>query len=205
MFVKICGLTNLTDTLSAYESGASAAGFNFYPGSPRYIAPESLAPWIERVPTEMWKVGVFVNESPARVLEISRSLGLDIAQLHGSETPADVPAGMRVWKAARVSAGCDFAALDAFPTEALLLDGPASGIPFDWDLAKDLAKNRATNRATNRARKIVLAGGLDIDNVCAAIDHVQPWGVDICSRIESAPGKKDLQRMKQFIETVMSC
>jgi phosphoribosylanthranilate isomerase len=193
MFVKICGLTNLTDTLSAYESGASAAGFNFHPGSPRYIAPESLAPWIERVPTEMWKVGVFVNESPDRVLEISRSLGLDIAQLHGSETPADVPAGMRVWKAARVSAGYDFAALDAFPTEALLLDGPASGVPFDWDLAK------------NRARKIVLAGGLDIDNVCAAIDHVQPWGVDICSRIESAPGKKDLQRMKQFIETVMSC
>lgn len=193
MFVKICGLTNLHDTLAAAEDGATAAGFNFYPGSPRYIAPESLAQWIAKVPAGMWKVGVFVNEPVERVIHISQTLGLDVAQLHGKETPADVPAGMRVWKAARVIEGYDFSTLNAFQTEALLLDGPANGIPFDW------------NMASGHERKIVLAGGLDVDNVRQAIERVRPWGVDVCSRIESAPGKKDLARMKRFIQTVLSC
>jgi phosphoribosylanthranilate isomerase len=193
VFVKICGLTNLEDTLAAAESGATAAGFNFYVGSPRYIAPDLLAPWIAQVPAGMWKVGVFVNEPATRVIQISRMLGLDVAQLHGNESVADVPAGMRVWKAARIVNGFDFSRLDAFDTEALLLDGPASGIPFDWGVA------------AARDRKIVLAGGLDADNVREAIKRVRPWGVDVCSRIESAPGKKDHARMKQFIQTVMSC
>ncbi len=193
MFVKICGLTNLEDTLAAAEEGATAAGFNFYSGSPRYIAPEALAPWIAQVPAGMWKVGVFVDEPVARVIEISHALGLDIAQLHGKETPADVPPGMRVWKAARIIDGYDFSILDAFQTEALLLDGPANGIPFDWNVAQ------------GHGRRIVLAGGLDIDNVREAIERVRPWGVDLCSRIESTPGKKDHARMKRFIQTVLSC
>jgi phosphoribosylanthranilate isomerase len=193
VFVKICGLTNLEDTLAAADGGAAAAGFNFYPKSPRYITPEALADWIDRVPAGMWKVGVFVNEPVARVVEISKQLGLDVAQLHGNETAADVPAGMRVWKAARVVPGFDFASLNAFETEALLLDGPANGIPFDWTLTG------------GQDRKIVLAGGLDADNVAEAIERVRPWGVDLCSRIESAPGKKDHARMKHFIKTVLSC
>jgi phosphoribosylanthranilate isomerase len=193
VLVKICGLTDLEDTLAAAESGAAAAGFNFYPGSPRYIAPEALAMWIDQVPADMWKVGVFVNEPVARVIDISKKLGLDVAQLHGNETPADVPTGMRVWKAARIVDGYDFSSLEAFQTEALLLDGPASGIPFDW------------NVATGHDRKIVLAGGLDIDNVQDAIERVRPWGIDVCSRIESAPGRKDHARMKRFIQTVLSC
>jgi len=193
VFVKICGLTNLEDALAAAGMGAAAAGFNFYTGSPRYIAPEALAAWIGEVPVGMWKVGVFVNEPVTRVLEISRALELDVAQLHGKETPNDVPQGIRVWKAARVVDGYDFASLEAFQTEALLLDGPASGIRFDWSVA------------TGRGRKIVLAGGLDVDNVREAIEHVRPWGVDVCSRIESAPGKKDHARMKRFIQTVLSC
>jgi phosphoribosylanthranilate isomerase len=193
VFVKICGLTDLEDTLAAAESGATAAGFNFYPGSPRHIAPEVLATWIDQVPAGMWKVGVFVNEPVARVIDISKKLGLDVAQLHGKETPADVPTGIRVWKAARIVDGYDFSSLDAFQTEALLLDGPASGIPFDW------------NVAAGHERKIVLAGGLDIDNVRDAIERVRPWGVDVCSRIENAPGKKDHARMKRFIQTVLSC
>jgi len=193
MFVKICGLTNLEDTLAAAEQGAAAAGFNFYPKSPRYIEPEALAEWIGQVPASMWKVGVFVNEPVARVMEISRTLGLDIAQLHGDETAADVPAGMRVWKAARMVNGFDIARLNGFETEALLLDGPANGIAFDWGLA------------AHASRKIVLAGGLDAENVREAIGRVRPWGVDVCSRIESAPGKKDHARMRRFIETVLSC
>jgi phosphoribosylanthranilate isomerase len=193
VFVKICGLTNLEDTVAAAESGAAAAGFNFYPGSPRFIQPEALAAWIDQVPAGMWKVGVFVNEPRTRVIEISRMLGLDIAQLHGSETVADVPEGIRVWKAARIVEGFDFSHLDAFETEALLLDGPANGIPFDWRLAR------------TSDRKIVLAGGLDADNVAEAIARVRPWGVDICSRIEREPGKKDHASMRRFIQTVLSC
>jgi phosphoribosylanthranilate isomerase len=193
MFVKICGLTSLEDTLAAFEHGATAAGFNFYPKSPRYIAPESLKQWIARLPPTMWKVGVFVNETPALVSRISSELNLDIVQLHGDETPAEVPAGLRVWKAARIREGLDFPALDAFQTEAILLDGPASGIPFDWSLAAPMA------------RKIVLAGGLDEHNVRKAIERVRPWGVDVCSRIESTPGRKDHALMRRFIQTVLSC
>lgn len=193
MFVKICGLTNLEDTLAAAESGAKAAGFNFCGESPRYIAPEKLASWIGSVPAGMWKVGVFVNEPAERVLEISRALGLDIAQLHGDETAADVPSGLRVWKAARIVNGFDFSRLNSFQTEALLLDGPSSGVSFDWSVA------------AAHERKIVLAGGLDTENVREAIARVRPWGVDVCSRIESAPGKKDHARMRRFIQTVLSC
>lgn len=193
MFVKICGLTGIEDTLAAYESGALAAGFNFYPKSPRYLAPDALSQWISDVPPSMWKVGVFVNEPVARVAEISSLLGLDVAQLHGDETVADIPPNMRAWKAARVGPNFDFSRLDAFQTEALLLDGPANGIPFDWKLAQP------------NGRKIVLAGGLNADNVAEAIARVDPWGVDVCSRIESAPGKKDHALMHRFIQTVLSC
>jgi phosphoribosylanthranilate isomerase len=193
MFVKICGLTNLEDTLAAWEQGAAAAGFNFYPKSPRYVEPEVLKQWIGSVPRAMWKVGVFVNESPARVVEISRELNLDIVQLHGDESPREVPLGFRVWKAARITPGFDLSRLDGFSTEALLLDGPANGITFDWGLA------------AIQNRKIILAGGLNEENVREAIERVRPWGVDVCSRIESAPGKKDHARMRRFIQKVLSC
>ncbi len=193
MFVKICGLTSLEDTLAAAEYGATAAGFNFYRKSKRYIEPDALKSWIERVPAGMWKVGVFVDEPVEQVAGISQLLGLDVVQLHGSETPDHAPPGLRVWKAARVADGMDLASLESFPAEALLLDGPANGIAFDWNLARGIQ------------RKIVLAGGLDAGNVREAIERVRPWGVDVCSRIESAPGKKDHERMKEFIQTVLSC
>jgi phosphoribosylanthranilate isomerase len=193
MFVKICGLTNLDDTLAAIDAGAQALGFNFVRISPRYIAPDELAAWIDRVPAHVWKVGVFANETPQWIEQQARALGLDIAQLHGNETPAETPAGLRVWKAARVTAGFDPAALDAFDIEALLLDGPASGTPFDWSIA------------ALQTRKLILAGGLDATNVAEAIARVRPWGVDVCSRIESAPGRKDHAAMRRFIQTVMSC
>jgi phosphoribosylanthranilate isomerase len=193
MFVKICGLTNLEDTLAAIDAGAQAVGFNFVRISPRYIAPDELAAWIDRVPAHIWKAGVFANETPELIERQAQALGLDIAQLHGNETPAQAPAGLRVWKAARVTAGFDPATLDEFEIEALLLDGPASGIPFDWSIAE------------SNTRKLILAGGLDFTNVAEAIARVRPWGVDVCSRIETAPGKKDHAAMRRFIRTVMSC
>jgi phosphoribosylanthranilate isomerase len=192
MIFKICGITNAEDAAVAVEGGANAVGFNFYSRSPRYIAPERAA----QIPTPagVRRVGVFVNESPRRVEEIACAASLDVAQLHGDETAADYPSAVPVWKAVRVIEGFDFSRYDGCPAEALLLDGPAdrlyggAGVPFDWRLA---------GVAT---RRVVLAGGLDASNVAEAIALVRPWGVDACSRIESAPGKKDHRKMNEFLQ-----
>ncbi|HEY2012312.1 MAG TPA: phosphoribosylanthranilate isomerase [Bryobacteraceae bacterium] len=192
MILKICGITNQEDGTAAMAAGATAIGFNFYPRSPRYIAPERAAeiasdPGVRRV-------GVFVNEVRARVEEIARIAALDVAQLHGEETPGAYPASMSVWKAVRVSEGFAFSQYDDCPAEALLLDGPAAelyggaGKTFDWRLA---------GAAT---RRIILAGGLDASNVAVAIALVHPWGVDACSRIETSPGKKDHRKMTEFLQ-----
>ncbi|HLK65095.1 MAG TPA: phosphoribosylanthranilate isomerase [Bryobacteraceae bacterium] len=192
MILKICGITNQTDADAAIEAGATAVGFNFYPHSPRYIAPAHAAA-ITSNPGVL-RVGVFVNESPARVEEIARIASLHVAQLHGDETPADYPASLSVWKAVRVTASFDSSVYDDCPAEALLLDGPAAGLyggagkTFNWSLAGV------------STRRIILAGGLDASNVAQAIALVRPWGIDACSRIESAPGKKDHKKMTDFLE-----
>jgi|SRR5687767_9137806 len=185
MIVKICGITNQEDATAAVAGGANALGFNFYPQSPRYITPKQAAGIAS--PDGVRRVGVFVNEAPAHVEDIARAAALDVAQLHGNETPADYPAGLPVWKAARVSTGFDLRSFDSCPAEALLLDGPASGQTFDWDIAR------------STKLRIILAGGLDAANVVRAVQLVQPWGVDACSRIESAPGKKDHKKMNDFL------
>jgi phosphoribosylanthranilate isomerase len=190
MILKVCGITNAADAAIATQAGATAIGFNFYPRSPRYIAPEKAA----AIRTSgVRRVGVFVNESPARIREIAALAALDIAQLHGDEAPADYPSGLAVWKAARVGAGFNFAPYEDAPVEALLLDGPAaelyggSGKTFDWRLA------------ARSGKRIVVAGGLDASNVARAIELARPWGVDACSRIESSPGIKDHQKMIDFL------
>ncbi|HEV3197970.1 MAG TPA: phosphoribosylanthranilate isomerase [Bryobacteraceae bacterium] len=192
MILKICGITNPADAAAAMEGGATALGFNFYARSPRYIAPESAG----EIPSAsgVRRVGVFVNEERARVEEIARIASLDVAQLHGDEMPADYPAGLAVWKAVRVTKSFDSSRYDDWPAEALLLDGPAAdlyggaGRTFDWRLAGV------------SSRRIILAGGLDASNVAEAIALVRPWGVDACSRIESAPGKKDHKKMTEFLQ-----
>ena len=192
MILKICGLTNANDAAAAIKGGATAIGFNFWLRSPRYIAPELAADIAS--PGGVRRVGVFVNEAPARIEQIARQARLDVAQLHGDEPPAGYPAGLAVWKGARVAAGFDFSAYQDSPAEALVLDGAAgelyggSGKPFDWSLAAGAAK------------RIILAGGLDASNVAEAVALARPWGVDACSRIESAPGKKDHLKMNEFLQ-----
>ena len=192
MILKICGITSQEDADAAVAGGANAIGFNFYPGSPRYVTPEcaagiATAPGVRRV-------GVFVNEPRKRVEEIGRAVALDVAQLHGEEAPADYPERMAVWKAARVGAGFDFGHFADCPAEALVLDSPAgdqyggTGKSFDWKLVGV------------SAWRIVLAGGLDASNVAQAVALVRPWGVDACSRIEIAPGKKDHKKMNEFLQ-----
>ncbi len=192
MILKICGITNQEDADAAIEGGANALGFNFYPGSPRYIDPAAASG--VQTAAGVRRVGVFVNEPRARVEEIARAARLDVAQLHGDEPAAEYPAGFTVWKAARVGEGFDFAPFDGLPIEALVLDGPAgelyggAGKAFDWRIA------------ASGARRIILAGGLDASNVARAISLAHPWGVDACSRIESAPGKKDYNKMNDFLQ-----
>jgi len=195
--VKVCGITNAEDARAAVEAGAGALGFNFYPRSPRYLSAAGAAEITAGVPAGVLKVGVFVNETPERVAEIVREAGLDVAQLHGDEGADGVPPGVRVWKAFRVGEGFSLEQLEAFPAEAFLLDTPTelyggSGHTFDW------------SRASGAERRILLAGGLDESNVREAIAVAHPWGVDACSRLESAPGKKDYGRMARFIAAAHS-
>jgi phosphoribosylanthranilate isomerase len=191
MILKVCGITNVEDAARAIEGGATAIGFNFFPRSPRYIAPERAA---EIATPGVRRVGVFVNAPPERILEIARIARLDVAQLHGDEAADDYPGGIAVWKAARVTETFRFEPYDASPAEALLLDGPAaemyggSGKTFDWRLA------------ANATHRIILAGGLDASNVGRAVALAHPWGVDACSRIESAPGIKDHRKMNEFLQ-----
>jgi phosphoribosylanthranilate isomerase len=190
MILKICGITTQEDANAAIAAGATAIGFNFWPRSPRYLAPELAAGLSTK---GVRRVGVFVNEPPARVEEVARLVGLDVVQLHGDEVPANYPPGFIVWKAARVGEGFDLAVYEDSPAEALVLDGPAgalyggAGRSFDWSLAAVVRK------------RIILAGGLDASNVAEAIAAAHPWGVDACSRIESSPGRKDLKKMSEFL------
>jgi phosphoribosylanthranilate isomerase len=191
MILKICGITNSADAAAAIEAGATATGFNFYPRSPRYVTPEQAA----EIATGagVLRVGVFVNEPRRRVEEVVRIARLDVAQLHGDEEPGAYPETIPVWKAVRVTADFAWSRYDSVPAEALLLDGPAgelyggSGHSFDWRLTGAVV------------RRIILAGGLDATNVARAISLVHPWGVDACSRIESAPGRKDHRKMIEFL------
>ncbi len=215
MFVKICGITNRDDALAAVDAGARALGFIFYPASPRHITAADLEPWIDEIPSEIWKVGVFVDEAPEVVERIVAQLRLDVAQLHGCETPDRHPQGIRVWKAFRV--GDAKASVPDYPAaEAILIDG----LPYDW------------SQTAHFTRPLILAGGLDENNVrrrieraCraapsrsrfgsvvdlpnrdregAATESQVLWAVDVASGIESSPGRKDHARMKRFIEAAL--
>ena len=193
MILKVCGITNQEDATAAMDCGANAIGFNFYLPSPRYLTPQRAAEI--QTSAGIRRVGVFVNESPARVEEIARIARLDVVQLHGDETAVQAKACPGpVWKAVRVTPGLRLEAYEAFELEALLLDGPAAeryggaGHVFDWKLAAAIG------------RPIILAGGLDASNVQRAVELARPWGVDACSRIESSPGKKDHTKMSEFLQ-----
>jgi phosphoribosylanthranilate isomerase len=185
MFVKICGITNREDALAAVGAGARALGFIFYSASPRHVTARQLEPWVNEIPPEVWRVGVFVDEAPDEIERIGRLVGLDIAQLHGSETPDRHP-HLRIWKAFRVKEA-DTIVPDYPAAEAILIDG----YEYDW------------TRTAHFTRPLILAGGLDENNVRDRIERSKPWGVDVASGIESSPGRKDHVRMKKFIEAAL--
>jgi phosphoribosylanthranilate isomerase len=182
MMIKICGITRREDAMVAVEAGATALGFIFYPKSPRYVTPSAAAALGEGLTT--WKVGVFVDESPAAIEVVMRAANLDVAQIYGSE----IPANTRVWRAIRSTEPRASASGQTLNIEAILFDGPANGISFDWTSALD------------PEHKVIVAGGLDASNVAEAIRIAKPWGVDASSKLESAPGIKDHDKVKAFIK-----
>ena len=194
--VKICGITSRQDALHAARCGADALGFVFYPGSPRYVSPEQARGIIEELPPFVTTVGLFVNESPGDIRRIAEGCGLDVLQLHGDESPAacEIPP-FRVMKAFRVK---DERSLDGLPdyrVSAFLLDAwvagsyGGTGQSFNWDLAARIARDVP----------VVLAGGLDPDNVAQAVGAVRPYGVDVSSGVELAAGRKDPDKVAAFI------
>ncbi|MGC8793854.1 MAG: phosphoribosylanthranilate isomerase [Bryobacteraceae bacterium] len=195
MIVKICGITNPEDAMAAAEAGATALGLNFHPASPRFLTLTQAEAIVEAIPGSVLKVGVFVNEAAVRVAEVAQRLGLDVVQLYGEEV--EYPAGLRVWRALRVHPGWERSLLNDPRAEAFVLDAAPAGVwggsgrQFDWRLARDAGT------------RIIVAGGLDESNVGEAIRVARPWGVDACSRLELAPGRKDHARVKRFVEEAL--
>lgn len=182
------------------ESGADALGFNFWPGSRRFIAPRDAGRIVAALPAGVLCVGVFVNEEdPATVRLKAREAGVGAAQLHGEESPDYCRRleGLTVIKALRVGPGFRPEQAALYGTEAVLLDAFAADAPggtgrtFDWSQAK---------RACALVPKLFLAGGLTPENVAGAVRAVGPYGVDVCSGVEGSPGRKDLARIRRFIE-----
>jgi phosphoribosylanthranilate isomerase len=202
VMVKICGITNATDARRAVEAGADFLGFNFYPRSPRYLEPAKARRIARQLPATIPLVGVFVNESEKKILEIAQTVGLDFLQLHGDESPEMVSRLKRalpVIKAIRVRNSFRPANLKRFGRSyALLLDGfdsrrrGGTGKTFAWHIA----------RRANRYGQIFLAGGLKPENVVDAIRAAKPYAIDVCSGVEARPGKKDPARLKALMNAV---
>lgn len=190
--IKICGITTPQDAQDAVAAGATALGFNFYPKSPRYVSVDRAREIVRTVPDGVLKVGVFVNASAEELSAARVAVQLDVLQLHG-DVPARLP-NLRNWRSIPVDKNFNLATLNS-SCEAYLLDAPSadfggSGQTFDWSRAA----------ASNPSVRLIVAGGLDVSNVAAAIAAVHPWGVDACSRLESVPGRKDYLKVKAFVE-----
>ena len=203
--IKICGIKTLKDALAAINVGADYLGFNFYPKSVRFIEKETCAEItsvLKREHPQIKYVGVFVNSSFEEIKDILNICHLDLAQLHGDETPEMLESfNGKAFKAIRLSASISvdesvYPFLKSALSPALLVDAAVkgvyggSGITADWSAAAELAKRYP----------LLLAGGLTPENVADAVRQVQPWGVDVASGVESAPGEKDAIKMKAEAE-----
>lgn len=201
--VKICGITNLEDALISINRGADILGFIMYSKSKRYIKPIDVRHITSQLPPFISKVGVFVNENPRNVLEILSYAHLDYAQLHGDETPEDCEyvGPERVIKVFRFKNIEEINIIENYidKVKAILLDTYSSrvyggtGEPFDWNIAKAV-KERYPELP------IILSGGLKPENVREAISIVNPYCVDVSSGVEKAPGRKDPQKISEFIK-----
>jgi len=194
--VKICGLTNLEDALVAAEAGADALGFVLYVRSPRCAKPTAVQWSIRQLPPYVTTVGVFANIGAKEILDMMERCGLDLAQLQGDEPPSVCKRlGSKAVKAIRVKDRDSLDSMKNYSVRAFVLDTyteenfGGTGKRFDWDLAV----------AAKQYGRIILAGGLNPENVREAIQKVRPYGVDVSSGIEERIGKKNPEKVRQFI------
>jgi phosphoribosylanthranilate isomerase len=198
--VKICGITNLADALAAIEAGADALGLNFYEKSPRHVSIKSAAEISKQMPPFIMRAGVFVNADEDLVTRAIAECSLSLLQFHGDEPPEFCTQfGLMSMKAFRIRDVESLKEIPNYPTDAYLLDAYSpdarggTGEKFNWDLAIEAQKF---------GKPIFLAGGLTPENVADAVRKVKPFGVDVSSGVESAPGKKDHARVRAFIQAV---
>jgi phosphoribosylanthranilate isomerase len=198
--VKICGITSVADALGAAEAGADLIGLMFYERSPRYVTFARAAEIAKALPPFISRVGVFVNPDADTVMRAIGECGLSLLQFHGEEAPAFCTQfGLMSMKAFRVRDADSLLALPDYETDAYLLDAYSpdahggTGAKFNWELAV---------AAKQYGRPIFLAGGLTPENVAQAVKQVMPFGVDVSSGVESAPGKKDPAKVRAFIHAV---
>ncbi|ABG05035.1 phosphoribosylanthranilate isomerase [Rubrobacter xylanophilus DSM 9941] len=203
--VKVCGITSVEDALVAAGAGADAVGFVFFERSPRRVGVERAREISGALPGGVLRVGVFVNTPPEEVLRVASLVGLDYAQLHGDEGPEEVrrvrEGGLGVIKALRVRDAGSLSEIERYPeADLFLLDAwreglyGGTGTPFDWELAKRL----------RGCANIVVSGGLTPENVRAAIERLDPYGVDASSSLEEAPGKKSGELVRRFVSAAKS-
>jgi phosphoribosylanthranilate isomerase len=194
--VKICGITNPEDARHAAICGADALGFVFYPGSPRFVDPDTARRIITDLPPLVTTVGLFVNEHPARIREMVEFCGLSTVQLHGDEEPDQCSyPPCRVIKALRLKGQMEGEVFASYKVSALLLDAyvpnqfGGTGHRCDWEQAAAVAAQH----------RVILAGGLNSENVAEAVRQVRPYGVDASSGVEKKPGQKDPEKVARFI------
>jgi indole-3-glycerol phosphate synthase/phosphoribosylanthranilate isomerase len=200
--IKICGVTNAHDARACVELGADMVGFNFYPGSPRYIAPTIVRPIVDALPARICAVGVFVDAYPAEIRKLAKIAGVRCVQLHGHTTPESCSELAREFRVIRaLSTDTHFKPEDtaAFPHCDVLIDAYHPELRGGTGQICDWAAARAAMRST---RFLILSGGLDAQNVDQAIAAVTPHAVDVCSGIESAPGVKDHRALERFVSAV---
>jgi phosphoribosylanthranilate isomerase len=198
--VKICGITNLEDAKAAIEMGADMLGFNFYSKSPRHIKPEVAAAIIDDLPAFVDTVGVFVNPTSDQIKRQIEDGRLNWVQLHGDETPEFCNSlaslsFIKTMKAIRVKDASSIKLAETYFTDAILLDAfdpkryGGTGISFNWNIIGNMSK------------RVFLAGGINPDNVRKAVE-LGVYGIDVCSGIESSPGKKDHAKMKKLFDNI---
>jgi phosphoribosylanthranilate isomerase len=197
--VKICGITSYEDAVAALDMGADILGFNFYPPSPRFVTPEKATDIIGRLPAFMEVAGVFVNSPFDEIRETIDRCQLSWIQLHGDESPefcgSFQSVSVKTMKAIRVRDQAAIKTAESYFSDAILLDAfrpdkyGGTGLTFDWNIIGHMGK------------RVFLAGGINPDNVVGAVG-LGVYGVDVCSGIESEPGKKDHRKMKRLFENI---
>jgi len=198
--VKICGLTTPQDASAAIEFGADALGFNFFAGSKRYVGRETA--WIGELPGNIEKLAILVNPSWDEAKAIAGVAGITALQLHGTESSAFcrrlMEEGIRFEKALPVSGTDSLVNVPDFSTRTVLLDSSGAGVfggsgrTFPWEIARAFIE-------ANPQLRVILAGGLNPENVAEAVATAQPFGVDVTTSVEASPGRKDYARLRAFI------